>query len=169
VTTRRAGRHSVDVGDDCARMVGAWFLRFARTDDAAVESYDDHLPWPYRRMQAYVKVAGMGYCRSGSRVPVKLSLMTLFLKRFKTAAAEGAAVKLKLRLLAGTIPSLQVLHSDFREARDRLNELKIETPSGGVSKIQLPVSNTAEASNQNSWLESRCGSTLVSDLSTEAH
>jgi hypothetical protein len=33
--------------------------------------------------------------------------VTLFLKPFKAAAAEGAAVELKLRLLAGTIPALQ--------------------------------------------------------------
>jgi len=31
----------------------------------------------------------------------------LFLDAFKTAAAEGAAVELKVRLLAGKIPALQ--------------------------------------------------------------
>jgi hypothetical protein len=33
--------------------------------------------------------------------------MTMFLESFKTAAAEGAVVELKLRLLAGKIPALQ--------------------------------------------------------------
>lgn len=33
--------------------------------------------------------------------------MTLFLEPFRTAAADGAVVELKLRLLAGKIPSLQ--------------------------------------------------------------
>ena len=33
--------------------------------------------------------------------------MAMFLEPFKAAAAEGAAVELKLRLLAGTIPALQ--------------------------------------------------------------
>src|SRR5579863_749867 len=33
--------------------------------------------------------------------------MMMFLEPFKTAAAEGAVVELKLRLLAGKIPALQ--------------------------------------------------------------
>jgi hypothetical protein len=33
--------------------------------------------------------------------------LALFLGPFKAAAAEGAVVELKLRLLAGTIPALQ--------------------------------------------------------------
>jgi len=33
--------------------------------------------------------------------------MTLFLEQFRTAAADGAVVELKLRLLAGKVPSLQ--------------------------------------------------------------
>jgi hypothetical protein len=33
--------------------------------------------------------------------------MIMFLDAFKVAAAEGAAVELKLRLLAGKIPALQ--------------------------------------------------------------
>jgi hypothetical protein len=39
-------------------------------------------------------------------VPVKSPLLALFLEPFKAAAAEGAAVELKLRLLVGTIPDL---------------------------------------------------------------
>jgi len=38
---------------------------------------------------------------------IKSPMMTLFLESFKAAAAEGAAVELKLCLLAGTIPTLQ--------------------------------------------------------------
>ncbi len=39
--------------------------------------------------------------------------MTMFLDAFKNAAAEGAAVELKMRLLAGKIPALQKhAHSD---------------------------------------------------------
>jgi hypothetical protein len=33
-------------------------------------------------------------------------MLAMFLEPFKTAAAEGAAVELKMRLLAGTIPAL---------------------------------------------------------------
>ena len=39
-------------------------------------------------------------------MPVKSPAMAMFLEPFKAAAAEGAAVELKLRLLAGTIPAL---------------------------------------------------------------
>jgi hypothetical protein len=38
---------------------------------------------------------------------MKSLAMTLYLEPFKAAAAEGAAVELKLRLLAGTIPALE--------------------------------------------------------------
>ena len=37
----------------------------------------------------------------------KSPIMAMFLEPFKAAAAEGAALELKLRLLAGTIPALQ--------------------------------------------------------------
>jgi hypothetical protein len=40
-------------------------------------------------------------------MPLKSPSMALFLEPFKAAAAEGAAVELKLRYLAGTIPALQ--------------------------------------------------------------
>jgi len=114
--------------------------------------------------------------------------MTMFLEPFKTAAAEGAVVELKLRMLAGKIPALKqyvhekdlsdieaevtqhfaaslsveeketlrlcrqlrnkVLHSDFRAARGKLNELGIETPSGEVKKIDIPVVTIAEVSRK---------------------
>ena len=38
---------------------------------------------------------------------MKSIAMMMFLEPFKSAAAEGAVVELKLRLLAGAIPSLQ--------------------------------------------------------------
>jgi hypothetical protein len=103
--------------------------------------------------------------------------MMTFLEDFKSAAAEGAVVELKMRLVAGKIPSLRerahkkhlediedelsahfaddlspeekktlrlcrqlrnkVLHTDFRAARGKLNELGIETPSGGVREITV--------------------------------
>jgi len=38
----------------------------------------------------------------------------------------------------------KVLHSDFRAARDKLNELGIETPSGGVKKVDITAASKAE-------------------------
>jgi hypothetical protein len=38
---------------------------------------------------------------------VKSPALVLFLDQFKQAAAEGAVVELKLRLLAGKVPALQ--------------------------------------------------------------
>ena len=38
---------------------------------------------------------------------MKSPILAMFLEPFKAAAAEGAAVELKLRLLAGKVPSLQ--------------------------------------------------------------
>ena len=101
----------------------------------------------------------------------------MFLGPFKAAAAEGAALELKWRLLAGKVPALrkyadeqnlkdleenlvkhfagflsdeekeslrlcrelrnEVLHPDFLAARNKLNELAVETPSGGLKKIDL--------------------------------
>ena len=114
--------------------------------------------------------------------------LTMFLDVFKDAAAEGAVVELKLRLLAGKIPALQkyahqkdleeieadvakhfgdalsaeekdalrlcrqlrnkVLHSDFRAARNKLNEMGIETPSGEVRKIDIHKVSKAEISKK---------------------
>jgi hypothetical protein len=108
----------------------------------------------------------------------------MFLDTFKDAAAEGAVVELKLRLLAGKIPALEkyahqkhlekieaevaehfgdalsaeekdalrlcrelrnkLLHSDFRATRNKLNEMGIETPSGEVRKIDIPIVSKAE-------------------------
>jgi hypothetical protein len=121
-------------------------------------------------------------------MPVKSPALALFLEQFKAAAAEGAVLELKLRLLAGKVPALQkyahqkkledieddlakhfgdaltadeketlrlcrqlrnkVLHSDFRAARGKLNELGVETQSGEVVKIDLPVATIAELSKK---------------------
>jgi hypothetical protein len=140
-------------------------------------------------------------------MPVKSPAMAMFLEPFKAAAAEGAAVELKLRLLAGTIPALQkyahqkrlediegdlarhlgdslspdekeilrlcrqlrnkVLHSDFRAARGKLKELGVETPPGGVRKIDLPVVTVEELSKKILGAKAGTEGTFVSDtLST---
>lgn len=97
-------------------------------------------------------------------MPEQSIIMAMFLESFKTAAAEGAVVELKLRLLAGKVPALEkyahkerlenieddlaahfslstedretlqlcrqlrnkILHSDFRAARGKLNELGVQ-------------------------------------------
>jgi hypothetical protein len=41
-----------------------------------------------------------------------------------------------------------VLHSDFRAARKKLNELGVATEIGGVVKIELPVVTIAEATRK---------------------
>ena len=114
-------------------------------------------------------------------------LLKLYLEPFKAAAGEGAALELKMRLLAGKIPTLQkyaherqlgeietdlltqfanslseaeketlrlsrqlrnkVLHSDFRAVRKKLQELGIQTESGGVTKIDLPEPTVAEVTS----------------------
>lgn len=135
--------------------------------------------------------------------------MRMFLEAFKVAAAEGAAVELKMRLVAAKIPALQkhahrkllqdieadlvkhfgnllsdqeretlrlcrelrnkVLHTDFRAARDRLNELGMETPSGAVVKIDLPVVTAAEVSRKIDAAKAGKEGTVVADtLSTDA-
>jgi hypothetical protein len=114
--------------------------------------------------------------------------MTLFLEKFKYAAAEGAVVELKLRLLAGKVPALQgyalhpmmknvekkiishfaaalsaedkktlflclelrnkVLHADFHAARESLKKLGIETSSGSVRKLNIPVVSALEVTRK---------------------
>ncbi|MGA8654705.1 MAG: hypothetical protein WB586_01025 [Chthoniobacterales bacterium] len=136
----------------------------------------------------------------------KSPALALFLEPFKAAAAEGAVVELKLRLLAGKVPALQkyahqkkledieddlakhfgdalsadeketlrlcrqlrnkVLHSDFRAARGKLNELGVETVSGGVKKIYLPVVTIEEASKKILGAKAGTEGTFVSDTSS---
>jgi hypothetical protein len=133
--------------------------------------------------------------------------MMMFLEPFKNAAAEGAVVELKLRLLAGSIPTLQqhalkrrledvetpviehfdgslsevdketlrlcrvlrnkVLHTDFRAARDNLNKSGVETPSGEVKKIDIPVVTIAAISEKIRGVKAGTEGTNVADtLST---
>jgi len=140
---------------------------------------------------------------------VKSLALALFLGPFKDAAAEGAAVELKLRLLAGTIPALakyahqkrledieddlaeqfsdslsadeketlrlcrqlrnKLLHSDFRAARNKLEELHVETESGGVRKIELSEMTLEEATSKIAAAKEGEEGVLISDtLSTEA-
>jgi hypothetical protein len=133
----------------------------------------------------------------------------MFLPAFKASVAEGAAVELKMRLLAGKIPALQehahkivlkdieagliehfgaalcdedketlrrcrelrnkVLHSDFRAARDKLSELGVASPPGGVVKIDLPVVTAAEVVSKIEAAKAGMAGVRVADtLSTEA-
>src|SRR5215813_13987138 len=109
-------------------------------------------------------------------MPFKSPAVAMFLEPFKAAAGEGAALELKMRLLAGKTSALQkythrrdlgefetdllahfdaslsadeketlrlcrqlrnkVLHSDFRAAREKLNELGMQTGSAGTRKIE---------------------------------
>jgi hypothetical protein len=133
--------------------------------------------------------------------------MMMFLEPFKAAAAEGAVVELKLRLLAGSIPALQahaikqrledvenpvidhfagslsaqdaetlrlcrqlrnkVLHADFRAARGRLNELGVETTSGEVKKVDIPVVSVAAIPEKIRGVQAGTEGTFVADtLST---
>ena len=132
--------------------------------------------------------------------------MMMFLEPFKVAAAEGAVVELKLRLLAGKVPALQkyahqkrleciendlaehfanslsaeeretlrlcrqlrnkVLHTDFRAARDKLNELGVETPSGEVTKIDIPVVSMTEISKKIRGVKAGTEGTVVADTSS---
>ena len=41
-----------------------------------------------------------------------------------------------------------MLHSDFRAARDKLNQLSVATETGGAAKIDLPVVTIAEATRK---------------------
>jgi hypothetical protein len=127
----------------------------------------------------------------------------MYVEPFKAAAAEGAALELKLRLLAGKVPALQkythqdrlgaieadlvkhfdgslsdaeketlclccqlrnkVLHSDFRAARDKLNELGIETPSGGVKQVDTPVVSLEAIAEKIRGVQAGTEGTFVSD------
>jgi hypothetical protein len=141
---------------------------------------------------------------------VKSPALHLYLEPYKAAAGEGAALELKMRLLAGKIPVLRkyahqrwleeietdllthfgdslsereketlrlsrqlrnkVLHSDFPAAREKLQELGIQTESGGVRKIDLPVPTVAEVTKKLRAAKEGKEGTLVSDTpSTEVY
>ena len=59
------------------------------------------------RLLPCAEAAGIGYDHVGSQMPGESISMMMFLEPFKAAAAEGAVVELKLRLLAGKFPTLQ--------------------------------------------------------------
>lgn len=139
---------------------------------------------------------------------MKSPALVLFLGQFKEAAAEGAVVELKLRLLAGKVPALQkyahqkkledieddlavrfgealsaadkdtlqlcrqlrnkVLHTDFRAARKKLNELGVVTETGGVVKIELPVVTIAEATRKIEAAKAGKEGTTVAQTSSTA-
>ncbi len=134
--------------------------------------------------------------------------LALFLEPFKLAAAEGAVLELKLRLLAGKIPSLQnyahkkflgdieaelvkhfdvalsseekeifalcrvlrnkVLHADFRAAREKLNEMGIETLSSGVKKIDIPVVSLEEITKKIQAVKAGTEGTPVASASSSS-
>lgn len=131
--------------------------------------------------------------------------MAMFLEPFKTAAADGAVVELKLRMLAGKVPALQkyahkknlenieddlaahfslsaedqetlqlcrqlrnkILHSDFRAARRKLNELGAETTPGGVKKVDLPTVTVAALADKIRGVQAGTEGVTVADASSE--
>jgi hypothetical protein len=60
----------------------------------------------------------------------------------------------------------KVLHTDFRAARDKLNELGIETPSGEVKKIDVPVVSITEISKKIRDAKAGTEGTFVADTSS---
>jgi hypothetical protein len=141
-------------------------------------------------------------------MPALSPAMMMFLEPFKAAAAEGAVVELKLRLVAAKVPALQkyahkkhlesieddlaehfaaslsaeeretlrlcrqlrnkILHTDFRAARDKLNDLGEETQSGGVRKIDIPVVSIAAISEKIAAARAGTEGVLVGDTSSTA-
>jgi hypothetical protein len=162
-----------------------------------------------RKVIARAESARISYYHVGGQMPRQSLSMMMFLEPFKAAAAEGAVVELKLRLLAGKIPALQqyayqkrlqdieaelarhfggslsdaemdtlrlcrqlrnkVLHTDFCAVRGKLNELGIETSSGDVREIDMPVVSMAEISHKLSAAKTGTEGTLVAEtLSTDS-
>ena len=63
----------------------------------------------------------------------------------------------------------KVIHSDFRAARDKLNELGIASSSGGVLKIDLPLVTAAEVAAKMEAAKAGVEGVRVADtLSTDA-
>lgn len=60
----------------------------------------------------------------------------------------------------------KVLHSDFYAAREKLNELGMETSWGDVRKIDFPVVSIAEISSKLRAAEAGTEGTLVADISS---
>jgi hypothetical protein len=130
--------------------------------------------------------------------------MAMFLEPFKAAAANGAVVELKLRLLAGKVPAFQkyahearlenieddlaayfslpaedreilrlcrqlrnkVLHSDFRAARGKLNEMGVATVPGSVTKVDVPVVTVAALSAKIQGIQAGTEGVAVAETSS---
>jgi hypothetical protein len=137
-------------------------------------------------------------------MPEASFVMAMYGEAFRAAAADGAVVELKLRLLAGKVPALQkyahqsrledieddlaahfslstedretlrlcrqlrnkVLHSDFRAARLKLNEMGVETAAGGVTKVGLPVVSVAEVAAKIYGVQAGTEGVTVADTSS---
>jgi hypothetical protein len=137
-------------------------------------------------------------------MPEPSIIMAMFLEPFKAAAADGAVVELKLRLLAGKVPALQkyahkrhlenieddlathfslsaedretlslcrqlrnkILHSDFRAARGKLNEMGVATTAGAVTKVDIPVVSVAEVSAKIRGVQAGTEGVAVADTSS---
>jgi hypothetical protein len=62
----------------------------------------------------------------------------------------------------------KILHTDFRAARDKLNDLGEETQSGGVRKIDTPVVSMAAIFEKIAAARTRTEGVLVGDTSSTA-
>ena len=142
-------------------------------------------------------------------MPSQSIALMMFLEPFKSAAAEGAVVELKLRLLAGSIPAMQahalkqrledvegavidyftssissheagtlrlcrqlrnkLLHTDFREAREKLHAIGVETASAGVKKVDIPDVSLRAISDKIRALQAETDGTVVADTSSTAN
>jgi hypothetical protein len=74
------------------------------------------------------------YYQGGDRVLVKSPAMALFLEPLKAAAAEGAIVELKLRLLAGKVPALQK-YAHQKKLEDIEDELAFKRAGAIVDRL----------------------------------
>ena len=95
-----------------------------------------------------------------------MKIETDILKEFDASLSEPEKEPLRLsRQLRN-----KVLHSDFRAAREKLNELGMQTGSAGTRKIELPVATIAEVSRKIAAAKEGKEGTPVSDTpSTEVY
>ena len=91
-----------------------------------------------------------------------MKIETDILKEFDASLSEPEKEPLRLsRQLRN-----KVLHSDFRAAREKLNELGMQTGSAGTRKIELPVATIAEVSRKIAAAKEGKEGTPVSDTSS---
>jgi hypothetical protein len=74
-----------------------------------------------QRLFSSTAITGIGYGHAENRTPVKSIALMMYLEPFKAAAAEGAALELRFRLLAGKVPALQ----EYTH-RDRLGDIEAD-------------------------------------------